>query len=393
MSITALSLAMLLAVVGLLLFGAGWLLEKLSPVLMPLAIAAILAYLLDPLVDHLHRRGVRRTRAIVWVFFLALMFVLMLLATIVPRLLFEARELVEKVPAYSDQLQERITIWTTNSFFSRAAKLHPTRAVSSSRVEVTGVSTTGTNAIESQPTTRREAAEAKIQEKALSWAAHVLPAIGVWILNQVKRIASWFGLLVGLALVPVYTFYFLKEKTGIQASWTHYLPIRESQAKQELIFILSAINDCLIVFFRGQVLVAICTGTLLTISFLLLGLPYAVLLGVIAAILGIVPYLGVMISLVPATILAAVQFGDWWHPAIVLGIFALVNMLEGLVISPRIIGDRVGLHPLTIIIAVMVGTALMGGVLGGLLAIPLTAALRAMMYRYVWVTRPAVKTA
>src|SRR5205085_11092058 len=101
-----------------------------------------------------------------------------------------------------------------------------------------------------------------------------------------------------------------------------------------------------------------------------------------------IPFLGVIISLVPATILAAVQFGDWLHPACVLGIFALVQLLEGFVISPKIIGDRVGLHPLTIIIAVMVGTSLLGGLAGGILAIPLTAALRVLMSRYVW--KPAV---
>ncbi|HVY69856.1 MAG TPA: AI-2E family transporter, partial [Verrucomicrobiae bacterium] len=125
-------------------------------------------------------------------------------------------------------------------------------------------------------------------------------------------------------------------------------------------------------------------GALLTIGFLCIGLNYAFLLGLVAGMLSIVPYLGVMLSLVPALILALVQFGDWLHPLLVLGIFGLVQLLEGLFISPRIMGDRVGLHPLTIIVSVMVGTTLLGGVLGGVLAIPLTAALRTLMFRYVW---------
>lgn len=129
---------------------------------------------------------------------------------------------------------------------------------------------------------------------------------------------------------------------------------------------------------------ALCDGVLLTVGFLMLGLNYAVLLGFVAGLLSIVPYLGIMLSLIPALALAAIQFGDWWHPALVLVIFGLVQTLEGLVISPQIIGDRVGLHPLTIIIAVMVGTTLLGGLLGGVLAIPLTAALRVIMFRYVW---------
>jgi predicted PurR-regulated permease PerM len=79
--------------------------------------------------------------------------------------------------------------------------------------------------------------------------------------------------------------------------------------------------------------------------------------------------------------------GSWILPAEVIAVFAVVQTLEGLVISPKIMGDRVGLHPLTIIIAVMVGTTLLGGLLGGVLAIPLTAALRVLMFRYVWKAR------
>src|SRR5436190_21578503 len=88
-----------------------------------------------------------------------------------------------------------------------------------------------------------------------------------------------------------------------------------------------------------------------------------------------------------ALVIAFVQFGDWLHPLLVLAVFAVVQTLEGLLIWPKIMGDRVGLHPLTIIIAVMVGTTLLGGLLGGILAIPLTAALRVVMFRYVWKKR------
>src|SRR5262249_22295299 len=147
---------------------------------------------------------------------------------------------------------------------------------------------------------------------------------------------------------------------------------------------LSSINDCLISFFRGQVLVAICDGILYTIGFFVIGLPYAFLLGAMAIILTMVPFIGAIITCVDAIIIALVQFGDWLHPALVLGVFGVVQLLEGLVISPKIMGGRVGLRPLTIIIAVMVGTTLMGGILGGILAIPLTATLRAVMFRYVW---------
>jgi len=162
------------------------------------------------------------------------------------------------------------------------------------------------------------------------------------------------------------------------------LPVANSSAKDEVIFVVTSINDCLIAFFRGQVLVALSDGVLYTIGFLSIGVPYAFLLGAMAIVLTMVPFLGAIITCAAALVIAFVQFGDWLHPGLVLCVFAVVQALEGLVISPKIMGGRVGLHPLTIIIAVMVGTSLMGNILGGILAIPLTAALRTLMFRYVW---------
>src|SRR5439155_181874 len=91
--------------------------------------------------------------------------------------------------------------------------------------------------------------------------------------------------------------------------------------------------------------------------------------GVLATVLTMIPFLGAIATCVTALIIAFVQFGDWPHPLLVLAVFGIVQTLEGLVISPKIMGNRVGLHPLTIIIAVMVGTTLLGGLLGGILAI------------------------
>jgi predicted PurR-regulated permease PerM len=224
-------------------------------------------------------------------------------------------------------------------------------------------------------------------QSATGWLAKVVPRVGQWFFGQVTKVASWFGVLAGLALIPIYTFYFLLEKRGIESRWTDYLPVTASGFKDELVFVIRSINDYMIVFFRSQLLVAICDGLLYAVGFMFIGLPYAVLLGVIAIFLTMIPFLGALLTCMAALILAFVQFGDWQHPAYVLIVFAVVQSLEGLVIQPKIMGDRVGLHPLTIIIAVIAGTTLLGGVLGGILAIPLTAALRVLMFRYVWKKR------
>jgi predicted PurR-regulated permease PerM len=203
-------------------------------------------------------------------------------------------------------------------------------------------------------------------------------------LKSVAKVASGFGLLAGLALIPVYAFYFLLEKRRIESRWRDYLPLRDSSAKDELVFVLESISQYLVAFFRGQLLVAICDAVLYTIGFLIVGLNYAFLLGFAAVFLTIIPFLGAIVICVTALTLAFVQFGDWPHPLMVLIVFVVVQTLEGLVVSPKIMGDRVGLHPLAIIIAVMTGTTLLGGILGGILAIPLAAALRVILFRYVW---------
>jgi predicted PurR-regulated permease PerM len=226
-------------------------------------------------------------------------------------------------------------------------------------------------------------------KSATDWLGKTAPKVGAWMANQVSRVASLFGVLAGLALLPVYAFYFLMEKRGIESRWTDYLPVTKSEFKNELVFVIRAINDHLIAFFRGQVLVAICDGILYTIGFLLIGLPYSALLGVMATFLTMIPFLGAIVTCGAALDIAFVQFGDWQHPLLVLAVFGVVQTLEGFVIQPKIMGDRTGLHPLTIIIAVMVGTTVLGGILGGILAIPLTAAGKVLMLHYVWKKREA----
>jgi predicted PurR-regulated permease PerM len=128
---------------------------------------------------------------------------------------------------------------------------------------------------------------------------------------------------------------------------------------------------------------------LYTIGFLLVGVNYAFLLGFAAVFLTMIPFLGAIVVCATALLLSFVQYGDWQHPALVLAVFAVVQSLDGLFISPRIMGGRVGLPPVVIIIAVMTGTTLLGGILGGVLAIPLAAALRVILARYVWKKSPA----
>lgn len=395
MSLTALAIGVFVGLLGVLLWALGFIVQQLSTVILPLAIAAIIACLLDPVVDYLEGRNWPRARAIICVFALAVLLVGGLIGSVAPQIIDETQQLTRQIPSYVTRLQQRIQAWAKHPH-ARLQKLITwagVRSVQTNETSTAPPALSSTNEIGGSGTTASPSSpwpsliDPKTLQSVTAWLATALPKAGSWVVGQITRVASLFGVLAGLLLIPVYAFYLLLEKRGIQRNWTNYLPVTKSHLKDEVVFVLSSVNDCLIAFFRGQVLVAICDGVLYTIGFFSIGLPYAFLLGAMATVLTMIPFLGAIITCIAALIIASVQFGDWLHPSLVLAVFGVIQMLEGLVISPKIMGNRVGLHPLTIIISVMVGTTLMGNILGGLLAIPLTAALRALMFRYVWKAR------
>lgn len=405
LALTGLAVALLVALLVALVWGLGQALDLLAPVLWPLAVAGVLAYLLDPVVDIIQRQGVPRTRAILLVFALALVLVVGLFASVVPQMIVEAKQFSARVPGYAEKVRRAVENWVAHppEFIrkylrrdSAATNASPSLATTTNLPPDATALPRGTNAPPSpllDDTNSVSVVTGVLLGKvdfgtAAGWFGQNAPkALGKLFGAVSTRVAGFFGVLAGLALVPVYLFYFLLEKKGITGKWQNYLPLAKSGMRDELAFIIQAINDCLVAFFRGQVLVAICDGVLYTIGFLIIGLPYAVLLGVMATFLTMIPFLGAIVTCMAALVIAFAQYGDWQHPAMVLGVFAVVQTLEGFVIQPKIIGDRIGLHPLTIIVALMVGTTLLGGLLGGILAIPLTAALRVLMFRYVWKRR------
>lgn len=417
-ALTGLSVTLTICIIGSVLLGLRYLVTVLAPVLWPLAVAGVISYILDPVVEWLARRGIPRIRGVLLVFVAVVVVAMLLVRSVVPGLLSEIRVLVERVPRYVRTAQVRIDDWinhpppslqrllppewqhklgiqhpniiSTNSAGMTNAWVNPGLVDANGEPEVV-LSVTNLLSNLSTPTADSpwwlKVLDQKTLKSAGGWFAAVAPDIGGWLAGQLGRVASWLGLVVGLALVPVYTFYFLVEKRGISSQWTTYLPVTNSRFKDELVFVLTSINEYLVVFFRGQVLVAMADGLLYTIGFLSIGLSYSLLLGVIATVLSIIPFLGTIVTFVLAMLIALLQYGDWTHVLLVLTIFGAVQTMEALVLQPKIIGDRVGLHPLTIIIALMVGTTLLGGILGGILAIPLTAALRVIMFRYVWNSR------
>jgi predicted PurR-regulated permease PerM len=196
-----------------------------------------------------------------------------------------------------------------------------------------------------------------------------------------------------MVIVPLYLYYFLLEGPKITNTWSNYVPLRASKFKDEVVSTLSEINRYLIAFFRGQLVVSIINGAATGIGLQIAGLKFGWLIGLSLCVLGIIPYLGIIVCWIPAVIIASVQGGSylipdtsaWWvFPLVVTGIFLAVQQVDGLYITPKIVGESVGLHPMTVIVSVFAWSLILGGLLGAILAVPMTAALKVLFQRYVW---------
>jgi predicted PurR-regulated permease PerM len=148
--------------------------------------------------------------------------------------------------------------------------------------------------------------------------------------------------------------------------------------------VLLQINSYIIAYFRGQLLVCLVDGVLIGTALTLIGLNFAALIGCMVVVLTMIPYVGIIICWIPAVLIAAFQWGDWTHPLLVTLIFIIIQNLEGLFYAPRIVGNSVGLHPMTVIVSIFVWGLLIGGLLGPILAVPLTATIKVLLARYVW---------
>jgi predicted PurR-regulated permease PerM len=339
--------------IGLLLL-ASRVIGFLQPLLIPFAIAGVLAYLLEPPVRWLEKLKLTRTSSVLIVFGVFLIFGTLLLVWLIPVVSEQSSELVQKVPDYVNK---------TRDFIMSSIDRYQKRFADTPYVQET-----------------------------IAWAQQQIPGylekLWEFIRNSFGGALGLLGFLIGFVITPLYLFYFLKETNFIRDRWADYLPLKNSRFKDEVVSTLNEINGYLIAFFRGQLLVSVVDGVCVGIGLLIMNLNAAILIGLFVCIMGLIPYLGILLCWIPAVIIAAVQFADWQHPLIVTAIFIGVNQLEGWLFAPKIVGNSVGLHPLTVMASVIGWSILLGGLLGAILAIPLTASCKVILRRYIW-KRPA----
>ena len=201
-----------------------------------------------------------------------------------------------------------------------------------------------------------------------------LQEVGVTALSAGAVVLRGVGTLLAWAVLPVYFAFFLMADASRFSDLERYLPFLKPETRKDLLYLAEEFVNMVVSFFRGQLIVALLQGLLFAVGFSLVGLRYGFVLGLLLGFLNIIPYLGSIVGLSVALPLALFQNGGGWIlVAWVLGVFAVVQLIEGYLLTPKIMGDRTGLHPVAIIVAIFFWGSAMGGILGMILAIPLTA--------------------
>jgi predicted PurR-regulated permease PerM len=410
-ALTGLFLVFLVTVVGSVVWLTANAIGFLQPILIPVAIAVILAYLLDPVVNHLSRRGLGRTKAIVLLFAVAFLAMSALVAWLVPIISVQSANVAKELPEYTRRARDAMVdlIFKYDRAFgvtagAKGKSAASTRAMDwllgpSTRSPAPGAEGSPTPEISSAKPEEIGPTPARLtsaeRQRVEEWVQKQLPNLQsqipylsdkLWQLLQ-KSIGGFLGVtgfLFSLIMVPIYLFFLLKEGPAISQRWKEYLPLRNSPLKEEVATVLSQINSYVIAYFRGQLLVCLIDGLLIGAALMLFGLNFAPLIGALVVVMAMIPYIGIVLCWVPAVLIAAAQWGDWWHPLWVTLIFIGVQNFEALLIAPKIVGDSVGLHPMTVIVSIFVWGLLIGGLLGPILAVPLTAMIKVLLARYVW---------
>lgn len=327
-----------------LLAGVAHFLAFFSSVIWPLAAAGILALVLRPLVDLFERRlKLRRVMAVVLLYGLFILVLGALAFTFIPALIAQFIDFV----AYLPDFWARVVAWGDTHFpdwlaIGRHYLEHP--AVKS---VVDGLTSEVQNLL-----------------------GHLAPTLR----SAGAGIFGFFGFAASLAVLPVYLFFFLLSRAEPTGSLANHLPFLKNEHRQDVVFLVREFIAILVAFFRGQLLIGLIMGVLLALGFSLAGLRFGLALGLMLGLLNIVPYLGTILGLAIVLPLAFLQQdGGMLLLVVCLAIFIAVQTIEGWFLTPRIMGHQTGLHPVAIIVAVFFWGKALGGILGMMLAVPLTA--------------------
>ena len=320
-----------------------WLVLQLGSVLTPFVVAALLGWLGDPLVRRLQRAGLSRNTAVILVFVLMVLLVGLLLLILLPMLQSQLITLVESLPAYRDwfigtaipwleqQTGLALARWLDPDYLLKQIPAHWERAGGVAGTVVAYVSRSG---------------------------------------------FALMAFMANLVLIPVLTFFFLRDWDVFVERVASLIPRDHLPTVTKL---AEESDSMLGGFLRGQFTVMLILGAMYGVGLWLVGLDLGLLIGIVAGLLTFIPYLGPTSGLVMGVVAALVQFGDWKHVASVLVVFGIGQIIESYWLTPKLVGNRIGLHPMAVIFAVLAGGQLFGFV-GMLLALPIAAVANVLLH-------------
>lgn len=311
-------------------------------VLLPFAVGMTVAYFLDPAADRLERIGLSRLWATILITGLFFLFLIFLLILLIPTIETQITSFVQKIPASINTLHGRI-----NVFIAQTREFLPSHYVE------------------------------RIQSTVNEHTGAVFGWIGRFAGNVLSGGLAVVGSLSLLFITPVVTFYLLCDWDKMIDRIDSWLPRHNADVIRQQ---TALINETLAGFLRGQALVCLFLGALYGAGLTFAGLDLGLLVGLGAGAISFIPYIGSISGFLVGIGLAVAQSSDWSLPAMIAAIFALGQIIEGYILTPRLVGNRVGLHPVWIIFALLAGGALFG-FLGLLLAVP-TAAVIGVLSRF-----------
>ena len=317
----------------------GWLLYLLAPVLTPFVAAALLAYLGDPLADRLQRLKLPRTVAVIAVFLITFLVLGLLILLVGPLIKTQVGALFQALPDIARKAEQ---VWLPN--------------------------VTGWLNLEPGEDVGIGAFLARYSDMVGSWSGKILLSVG-------KSGGALAAAVLSLFLIPILTFYLLRDWDTILVHVGALVP--ESQRDTALLLARET-DEVLGAFLRGQILVMAALAVIYSTGLALVGLKFAVAIGVVAGLVSFVPYLGFVFGIALAGLTVALEPNPLWQLVGVVATFAIAQFIEGSVLTPKLVGDRIGLHPVIIIFAVASGGQLFG-FFGILLALPAAAVLSVLV--------------
>jgi predicted PurR-regulated permease PerM len=323
----------------------GLVVRQFSGVIWPIATAGILALILHPFVDFLQNRfRLRPLASVIVLYGLVVLAVAGILLAVAPAVVGQIIDFFSYLPT----LWQHIVTWSEQhvpDWLALFRKYSDVPAVKNALGALTS--------------------------QAQDLAAHVVPSLK----QAGAGLFGLFGLIASLAIIPVYLFFFLMaDSRDPTTRLTEHLVFLRPRLRDDVVFLAREFIGIIVAFFRGQILIGLIMGVLLAAGFSIAGLKFGLALGITIGFLNIVPYLGSILGLSIVLPLALLQpDGGLWLFFTCIGIFVAVQIIEGWFLTPRIMGQQTGLHPVAIIFAVFFWGEALGGILGMLLAVPLTA--------------------